>query len=158
MLARVEWDGGDVSVYGDGSLVARRTGTGEERHVLAPTIEPRTKAPCVASKDGSAAMVGLEGDDTILHLDAASPGVRRILLGERIPNAWQLEVFAIAEGFLVRYERGLVCVSTRGRERWRTEGVTFDWRFVDERDGAVWLEDESGNLVGFDVATGVECT
>ena len=147
-----------MTLYRDGVLVVEREGEAPERHMLAPAIEPRAAVAWAASRDGRSAMIGLECGEAVVHAGADSKGVRTIVLGERIPNAWQLDVVAIADGFLVRFERGLVCVATNGRERWRSEGVTFDWRFVAERDGGVWLVDESGNLVGFDVATGVERT
>ncbi len=109
-----------------------------------------------AARSGDAALVGCAGEAALWWVAPSVAEPRRLPLGDRIPNAAQLSIVAIAGGFAVLTEHGLAVIDEEGRERWRIDRVTFDWRFVDEREGALWLADADDNLLGFDTSTGWE--
>ncbi len=154
MLAK----GAALRVTAAGALEIERADRPVEHITLA---QPSRRPPPIAgaaSHSGAAALVACAGDDQLVWVSADAGPTRRLPLGERIPNAAQLAIFAVEGGFGVLTEHGLASIDERGHERWRVDRVTFDWRFVDERDGALWLADADGNLLGFDAAAGWERT
>jgi hypothetical protein len=159
MLLAFDWDaGGSMRLDAQGMLHIRRPDGHRESHRLVPEIDWPTPVVGAASASGETALIGFLLHPLLVHVSSRSLNPRRIALGERLRHAEQLELFAVSEGFLARLENGLVFVDDDGRARWHVDRVTFDWRFVAERDGALWLGDEGGNLLGFSVDAGLERT
>ena len=145
---RVDRDGVLHIEQPDGSTVSS---------AMAPELDWPAPLESARSTSGVAVLFGLVHGDLLVHVGPGRNGFRRLVLGERLPHAEQLGVHAVSGGFLVRFENGFFFVGDEGRERWRVDRVTFDWRFVAERDQALWLSDASGNLLGFTLDSGIEC-
>lgn len=158
---------GDACVRVDptGVLEIVRGGVSVLRRPL--TSEARWPTPVIgcASAAGTTALVGLARHDLLLLVSAlaetpsGSRGhapLRRIDLGPRLAGSEEMALDRAGPGFVVVLECGVIVLDERGTERWRLDRVTVGWRVVTERDGALWLEDREGNLVGFDVETGLE--
>lgn len=148
--------GGGVRLDARGALHVRRADGSRTLQPLAAEISWPTPVVGVAAASGDSALIGFTLHPLLVHVCARRESPRRIALGERIAHAEQLEVVAATGGFLVRLESGLVFIDEAGRDRWHVDRVTFDWRFVAERDDALWLVDEGGNLLGFGLHDGLE--
>lgn len=159
MLLQLGLAGGvSLRVTRGGVLEVERPGEAPESLPLAPDLTWPTEVAGCASGSGASALVALVRHDALFLVAAGRRGCLRVALGERIAHSEQLGLFAAGPGFVVLYEHGLVALDEAGRERWRIDRVTFDWRLVDEHDGALWLSDTHGNLLGFDAETGIERT
>ncbi len=123
---------------------------------LAPDASWPTPVVGCAARSGASALVGCVRHDAMVWVPANGSGSRRCVIGERIAHSEQLRIVALEGGFLVIHENGLVRIDEHGTELWRVDRVTVDWQLVGERDGAVWLSDHDGNLLGFDAGTGFE--
>jgi hypothetical protein len=145
-----------VRVTPDGRVEIESRGGQREAAALAPAVDRPTRVVSCRARSSASALVGLVSSDVLVLASAQDFGLRRCALGERIPNAEQLQIVPVEGAFAVIYENGIALIDDAGRERWRIDRVCFDWRFVDERDGALWLADHDGNLLGFDAATGFE--
>jgi len=152
-----DWrSGGGVRLDARGVLHVRRADGSQTLQPLAAEIAFPTPVVGVRAASGDSALVGFTLHPLLVHVCAERGSLRRIALGERIARAEQLEIVAATGGFLVRLERGLIFVDDAGRDRWHVDRVTFDWRFVAEREDALWLVDEGGNLLGFGLDGGLE--
>jgi hypothetical protein len=159
VLLALDWAGGaGMLLDARGTLHVRHEDGSREAQPVAPELDWPTPVVGVASPEGGSALIGFTLHPLLVHVSSQLGRLRRIALGERLPHAEQLDLFAVAGGFLARLEHGLVFVDESGRDRWYVDRVTFDWRFVAERDGALWLVDEGGNLLGFSSDTGLERT
>jgi len=148
--------GAAVRVDAEGWLVVDRPGTETERFELAPTVRWPTPVTGCAARSGASALVGLARFDAAIFVPARDLGCRRVDLGPRLAGSEAMQITPISFGFVVVLECGVLCIDDGGRECWRLDRVTVGWRFVAERDAAIWLEDHEGELVGFEAATGFE--
>jgi len=157
VVLEFEWaSGGGLRLDARGELDLRQADGSRTRRPLAAEIAWPTPVVGARAASGDAALIGFRLHPLLVHVRAEPGAPRRIALGERIAHSEQLEILAVTGGFLVRFERGLLLVDEVGRDLWHVDRVTFDWRFVGERDGALWLVDEGGNLLGFGLADGFE--
>ena len=102
------------------------------------------------------ALLGRTKGESLHLFDARTRRFRSLPLRERFPGVAQLELWQSADLFLARTENGLLAVDGEARELWCIERITYDWRFVSHSSGSLWFADSSGNLLGFDPATGHE--
>lgn len=163
-----------VGVDAQGELEIVRAGHPPERRPLAPGLRWPTPVVGCVSPTRSCCLIGLARHDLLLviraaadieradleeaeaaDLEEAAP-VRRLELGPRLAGSLEMALHPAGRGFVVVLECGVIRLDERGDEIWRLDRVTVGWRFVAERDGALWLEDREGNLVGFDSRTGFE--
>lgn len=147
-----------MRVQADGLLVVEGARRRRDVVALAPDASWPTAVVGRVSSDETSALVGTEKHDALVWLSVRSEQPRRFTLGERLAYSERLAISPVSAGFLVLHERGLIRIDDTGRESWRVDRVAPDWRFVGERDDALWVADHDGNLLGFDLADGVERT
>ncbi len=108
------------------------------------------------SQSGESALLARRCAPQLTLVHAPSASTRLVILGDRLPRVEQLELAAVRDAFVVVFENGLVVLGERGEERWRLEQITYGWRLVDEQEGQLFVSDANGNLLGFDLETGLE--
>jgi len=105
---------------------------------------------------GDRVLLGRVRSDQLFLLRLPGAELVPIALPGRLAGAWQLAIATSGDLFLALTESGVYAIEVEGRERWRIAGTTYDWRYVGDQDGDVWLSDTSGNLLGFDAQSGEE--
>jgi len=155
---RLELAGGvSIALTPEDVLRVERPGEPDEHVELGGPGDARLHITVRVATDGRSALLARVEGDRLLFVAAATPAVRWLELVERLAHATQLHIEPVARAFVVISENGLLCIDAEnGQERWRLDRVTFDWTFVAEREGAVWLSDAEGNLLGFDLTSGDE--
>jgi len=138
---------------------------GEERRFAA---HPLASGQSGGSAEGELRFaIGASGDrillglhkGRLLHLfDVRERRFSVIETGERLRRVEEMELIASGDLFIVVTENGIAALAGDGGERWRIDQTTYGWQFVGEADGAVWLSDTNGNLIGFDCASGIEAS
>jgi hypothetical protein len=105
---------------------------------------------------GDRVLLGRVRSDRLFLLRLPDAELAPIDLPERLAGAWQLAIVTSGDLFVALTESGVYAIEADGRERWHIAGTTYDWRYVGDQDGDVWLSDTNGNLIGFDAESGEE--
>jgi len=101
-------------------------------------------------------LIGRVAAEALYHFDPQRVSLTPVPLVERLRRVEELGIVAVDSLFLAITENGILAVDEAGRELWRISETTYGWRFVGSQDGALWLTDVGGDLIGIDPATGEE--
>ncbi len=125
-------------------------------HPAHPLLE--RAGPLVHATSGvtGTTLVGRARAEAVFRIDAALSCERVPLEVERLAHSAQTALHAVAEGFLVITENGILGLDHAAATRWRIDCVSAGWRYVGESEGAMHLSDAHGNLIAVDPTTGEE--
>lgn len=145
-----------LNVRPNETLVVSLPGVPERHFARHPLLVDKGPLRWAVHPRGDRVLLARVRGDRLHLLRLPEATLEPIALGERLPNVEQLDLVTSGELFVAISESGVYALDAEGRERWRIPGTTYDWRYVGDEDGDVWLSDTNGNLLGFDAQSGRE--